>query len=73
MYKPQRGSRATSTLRKTFSWVCRYCAARPIMQPNARGEPPPEAGAQRTLEAVGSSAWFGVELGTKRALPGLLH
>jgi hypothetical protein len=26
---------------------------------NARHEPLPEAGAQRTLEAVGSSAWFG--------------
>jgi hypothetical protein len=29
------------------------------MTPNARGEPPPEAGAQRTLEGVGSTAWFG--------------
>src|SRR5881409_3903570 len=29
------------------------------MQPNAGGEPPPTAGAQRTLLAVGSSAWFG--------------
>ena len=31
------------------------------LQPNARGEPPPEAGARhaRTLEAVGSSARFG--------------
>ena len=29
--------------------------------PNARGEPRPEAGArhERTLEGVGSSAWFG--------------
>ena len=27
--------------------------------PNACGEPRPEAGAQRTLEGVGSSAWFG--------------
>ena len=29
------------------------------MTPNARGEPRPEAGAQRTLEGVGSTAWFG--------------
>jgi len=27
--------------------------------PNAGGEPRPEAGAQRTLEGVGSSAWLG--------------
>jgi hypothetical protein len=27
--------------------------------PNARGEPRPEAGAQRTLEGVGSTAVFG--------------
>ena len=29
------------------------------LKPNASGEPRPEAGAQRTLEGVGSSAWFG--------------
>jgi hypothetical protein len=28
-------------------------------KPNAGGEPLPEAGAQRTLEAVGSTALFG--------------
>src|SRR5262245_53995033 len=28
-------------------------------KPNARGEPRPEAGAQRTLEGVGSTALFG--------------
>jgi hypothetical protein len=28
-------------------------------EPNAGGEPRPEAGAQRTLEGVGSSAMFG--------------
>jgi hypothetical protein len=27
--------------------------------PNAGGEPRPKAGAQRTLEGVGSSAWLG--------------
>jgi hypothetical protein len=30
--------------------------------PNAGGEPRLKAGAQRTLEGVGSSAWFGIEL-----------
>jgi len=30
-----------------------------MQRSNARGEPRPEAGAQRTLEGVGSSAWFG--------------
>jgi len=29
-------------------------------QPNARGEPRLEAGAQRTLEGVGSTALFGL-------------
>jgi hypothetical protein len=29
------------------------------MTPNARGEPRPKAGAQRTLEGVGSSARLG--------------
>ena len=29
------------------------------MKPNARGEPPPTAGAQRTLLAVGSTAKLG--------------
>jgi len=32
------------------------------MKPNARGEPRPEAEAQRTLEGVGSTAWFGPAL-----------
>ena len=36
------------------------------LKPNAGGEPPPTAGAQRTLLAVGSSAWFGA--GLARAL-----
>jgi hypothetical protein len=31
----------------------------PGAYPNARGEPLPEAGAQRTLEAVGSTAMLG--------------
>jgi hypothetical protein len=33
--------------------------------PNASGEPRPEAGAQRTLEGVGSTAWFGSMLGLR--------
>ena len=36
---------------------------------NASGEPPPEAGAQRTLEAVGSSAWLGAGSGTAPGRP----
>ena len=36
---------------------------------NARGEPPPTAGAQRTLLAVGSSAWFGAGADTEPATP----
>jgi hypothetical protein len=37
----------------------RFCRVHGCQEPNARGEPPPEAGAQRTLEAVGSTALFG--------------
>ena len=33
----------------------------PFSMPNARGEPRLEAGAQRTLEGVGSTAMFGWE------------
>src|SRR5262245_35035395 len=33
-------------------------------KPNARGEPRPEAGAERTLEGVGSTAMFGPDAGT---------
>ena len=38
------------------------------LMPNARGESPPKAGAQRTLEAVGSSAMFGKEWRTSTGL-----
>jgi hypothetical protein len=36
-----------------------------LQQPNAGGEPLPKAGArhERTLEAVGSTAWFGAGCG----------
>ena len=33
--------------------------------PNARGEPPPTAGAERTLLAVGSTALFGADLASQ--------
>ena len=35
--------------------------------PNAGPEPRPEAGAQRTLDGVGSSVWFGKALGSDDA------
>ena len=43
------------------------------LPPNARGEPRPEAGAQRTLEGVGSSAWLGVEFESTAILFLRLH
>jgi len=35
-----------------------------VLWPNARGEPRPEAAAERRLLGVGSTAWFGAGPGT---------
>jgi hypothetical protein len=47
------------TLHPLSAMVCSQHFPSIDLAPNARGEPRPEAAAKRTLEGVGSSAWFG--------------
>ena len=71
-YGQQPSSTAPSDIMRLAAWSSQSTRKDTIfmgVEPNARNQARLEAGAQRTLEGVGSSAWFGADFDTDTGTP----